>query len=161
MSDVKKKRKGDGRTYLVLADDTPEFLVALRYAGKMAALRHGHLAVAKISEPTEFLGWGGVEEAVRQEVRDKAEKEMESLAQTVQLETGITPSLIIREGKRTEEIINICKGNPAICALILGASGEGNNPMVHYFTAKGLAQVSVPVVVVPGNLSEEFLAGLS
>lgn len=160
MTQAKRKRKGDGRTYLVLADDSPEFLVALRYAGKLASIRHGHLAVAMITEPTEFLGWGGVEDAVRQEAREKAEREMEGLAQKVQVETGITPSLIIREGTRTDEIINICKGNPAICALILGASGEGNNPMVHYFTAKGLSQVNVPVVVVPGNLSEEFLDSL-
>lgn len=161
MSQVKRKRKGDGRTYLVLADDTPEFIVALRYAGKLAALRHGHLAVAKITEPTEFLGWGGVEEAVRIEAREKAERHMEQLAQKVQVETGITPSLIIREGVKTDEMIAICKSNPAICALVLGASGDGNNPMVSFFTSKGLGQINVPVVIVPGNLSEEFLAALT
>lgn len=158
---TRQQRKGDGRTYLVLADDTPEFLVALRYAGKLASIRHGHLAVAKISEPTEFLGWGGVEEAVRLESREKAERQVEEMAKIVQIETGITPSLIIREGTRTDEIISICKNNPAICALILGASGEGNNPMVSFFTAKGLSQINVPVIIVPGNLSDDFITSLT
>ena len=152
-----KKRAGDGGTYLVIADGTPEFRVALRYAANIAQQRRGHVAMAMIIEPTEFLGWGGVEAAVRDEARQKAEKEMSVLCAEVQSEVGITPAVIIREGIRTDEVIAIAKGNPTIVAVIMGVAAEtaNNHPMMSFFTAKGLAQLNVPLVIVPGHMTQQ------
>jgi len=158
----KKRREGDGGTYLVIADCTPEFEVALNYAVHMAHLRRGHVAMARIIEPATFMAWGGVESAAREEARAKAEIELEALAGKVKLDSGIIPSLIIREGDRHDEIIAIAKGNPALVAIVLGASPEKNTPgsLVSYFTAKGISKVAVPVIIVPGHLQNEDIRKL-
>lgn len=158
-----KRREGDGGTYLVIADGSSEFHVALNYAVHMAKLRRGHVAMARIIEPAVFVEWQGVESAAREEARVKAETELEALAGKVKADTGITPSLIIREGHRHDEIIAIAKGNPAIVAIVLGASLEKGNPgpLVSYFTAKGISQIAVPVIIVPGHLKDEEIVKLA
>jgi hypothetical protein len=158
-----KRRKGDGGTYLVIADNTPEFEVALNYAVHMARLRRGHVAMARIIEPNDFIVWQGVDSAAREESRVKAEAELEALAGTVKEKTGITPSLIIREGERHNEIVAIAKGNPALVAIVLGASpGKGGpGPLVAYFTAKGISQIAIPVIIVPGHLQDEDIKKLA
>lgn len=158
-----KRRSGDGGTYLVIADDTPEFQVALNYAVHMAALRRGHVAMARIIEPAVFVEWQGVENAAREEARAKAERELEIIAGEVNTSTGVTPSLIIREGDKHDEIIAIAKGNPAIVAVVLGAAKEKGSPgpLVSYFTAKGIMQLSMPVIIVPGHLNAEDMMKLA
>jgi len=152
-----KKRQGDGGTYLVIADGSPEFQVALNYALHMAQIRRGHVALARIIEPVVFTEWQGVESAAREEARVKAETDLEALAGQAKLQSGITPSLIIREGDRHDEIIAIAKGNPALVAIVLGASLHKGSPgpLVSYFTAKGISQIAVPVIIVPGHLQLE------
>lgn len=159
-----KRREGDGGTYLVIADGTPEFQVALNYALHMAKLRRGHVALARIIEPAIFVEWQGVESAAREEARVKAEIELEALAGQAKMQSGITPSLIIREGDRHNEIIAIAKGNPALVAIVLGASSTHKGspgPLVQYFTAKGISQIAVPVIIVPGHLKEEDVKKLA
>lgn len=158
-----KRREGDGGTYLVIADGTPEFQVALNYALHMAKLRRGHVALARIIEPAVFVEWQGVESAAREEARVKAETELEALAGQAKLQSGITPSLIIREGDKHDEIIAIAKGNPALVAIVLGASLHKGSPgpMVQYFTVKGISQIAVPVIIVPGHLKDEDVKKLA
>lgn len=158
-----KRREGDGGTYLVIADGTPEFQVALNYALHMAKLRRGHVALARIIEPAVFVEWQGVESAAREEARIKAETELEALAGQAKMQSGITPSLIIREGDRHDEIIAIAKGNPALVAIVLGAALHKNapGPLVQYFTAKGISQIAVPVIIVPGHLKDEDVKKLA
>lgn len=161
--DKTRKRVGDGGTYLVVADDTPEFRVALRYAASMAALRRGHLAMAKVIEPTGFMDWGGVETAVRDAMRQKAEQELQALAASVFELTSKTPSFSIREGQMFEVISTIVKNNPSIVALVLGMGSHlmGPGPLVSHFTGKGAQHLNVPVILVPGHLSDAQIDKLS
>lgn len=163
MTTEDKRRESDGGTYLVIADSTQEFTVALHYAVHMAKLRRGHVAMARIIEPVVFTEWQGVESAAREEARAKAETEMEAMASKVHQETGFTPSLIIREGHKHDEIVAIAKGNPNLAAIVLGASLERGHPgpLVNYFTAKGISQVAVPVIIVPGHLKEDDIRKLA
>lgn len=158
-----KRRKNDGGTYLIIADDTPEFTVALNYAAHMARLHRGHVAMAHIIEPSVFIGWGKIEQAAKDEARAQAEVKMQDMASRVKDDTGIMPSFIIREGDTHKEIIAIANGNPNLCAIVLAANVEGGSagPLINYFTAKGLTKVSVPVIIVPGHLKPEDLARLS
>lgn len=163
MTEESKRREGDGGTYLVIADETQEFTVALNYAVHMAKLRRGHVAMARIIEPVVFTEWQGIESAAREEARIRAETEMEALAAKVNLESGFTPSLIIREGHKHDEIVAIAKGNPSLAAIVLGASLERGHPgpLVNYFTAKGISQITVPVIIVPGHLKDEDIRKLA
>ena len=149
-----RRRRSDGGTYLIIANDTPEFEVALNYAVHMAGLHHGHVAMARIIEPSDFVGWGNIQTAAKEEARAIAEKQLQATAAKVKEATGITPSLIIRESEPQTEIVAIANGNPSLSAIVLAASPikGSTNPLVTYFTAKGLCKISVPVIIVPGHL---------
>ncbi len=164
MAEKKEKRRlSDGGTYLIIADDTPEFSVALSYAAHMARIHRGHVAMARIIEPSEFVGWGKIEKAAKAEARVKAEADMQAMATRVKEQTGITPSFIIREGDTHKEIIAIANGNPALAALVLAASVTKGKPgpLVSYFSARGLTEVSVPVIIVPGHMKPEDMQKLT
>jgi len=149
-----KRRAGDGGTYMVIANDAPEFDVALNYAVHMAHIHQGHVALARIIEPSDFVGWGQIEQAAKNEARAKAEIELQSIATRVSNETGVTPSLTLREGNLHDEIIRIANSNKSLSGIVLATSvtpGRGD-PLIAYFTAKGLAKLSVPIIIVPGHL---------
>lgn len=149
-----KRRLDDGGTYLVIADDTPEFTLALNYAVRMARRHRGHVAMAKIIEPYQFTGWRSIQQDAKDEGRAKAEAELLALSQRIKEESGLTPTFLIREGNINQEIIAAIKGNPAISAFVLATSTTSGKPgpLVTYFSTKGLMEITVPVILVPGHV---------
>lgn len=152
-------RRGDGGTYLIIADDTAEFPVALDYACCLAQTRRGHVAVAHITELDDFVHWGKVEAMMRHDMRVKAEQELWEIAKRIKDAYAMTPSLYIREGKRIDSIISIINEEKRIRSLILAGStsGSGPGPLITHFSGKGMAQLRVPMVVVPGHFDREAI----
>ncbi len=68
------------RTYLVIADDTPEAGVALRFAARRAAKTGGAVKILALAEPAEFLAFGGVQATIEDEARRHAEALVKSAA---------------------------------------------------------------------------------
>ncbi len=152
----KAGRKGDGGTYLVIADDSDEFKVALEYACRRAATRRAHVGILRILEDEEFQHWGAVEEKMRKEQRLQAETYLWSVAAIANSYDGVIPSLYFAEGEAGEALIRTVEADPHIVQLILGGTGGGHpGPLVHFCMSKGLDLLKVPVVVVPPRLREE------
>jgi len=153
----KASRRGDGGTYLVIADNTPEFNTALRYAARIAQTRRGHVAILAMIELPGFSDWSVVEDAIKRELRDKCEASLKQTADDIFALTGLTPGLIISEQEPTKAVITAVKENPQIVAVILATSAGHSRPgpLIKHFTGKGLSKLSVPVFIVPGNLDEE------
>lgn len=160
LSEEKRKRRGDGGTYLVVADDSPEFSIALRYAARAARARRAHVGIMHVIEIDELQQWGGVEARMRAELRQQAEQYVWSAAKTINDITGERPSLYITEGNRNNALIKIIQEDNTIVTLVLGAGGS-NDPMVGYFTGKGVSSIHVPVLVVPGHLPPEAIDALT
>jgi hypothetical protein len=158
-----KARKGDGGSYLVVADETPEFKLALRYAARLASQHRGHVALLKVIEPTDFQDWGGIEKRMQQELRQKAEKELQQSIDAIHLLTNNPSAIYIMEGDLKTSLLEIVNKDPKIVMLILagGVSGSGPGPLVQYFTSKGLGLLRVPVAVVPGNLDSEKIDAIT
>lgn len=150
----KKGRRGDGGTYLVVADDSPEFAIALRYAARAAQARRAHVGIIHVIEMDEFQQWGTIEARMRAELREQAEQYVWSAAKAVNDMTGQRPSLYVTEGGRNEALVEAINADKNIVTLVLGAGGS-NDPMVGYFTGKGVSSIHVPVLVVPGHLPPE------
>lgn len=150
-------RRGDGGTYLIIADDTEEFQIALDYACNLAQTRRGHIAVAHITEPADFVHWGKVEEMIKSDMRKNAEDEIIKVAAKIYDEYGLHASLYICDGMRVENILNIINDERRIRSLILAGStsGSGPGPLISHFTGKGMSELRVPIVVVPGHFDKE------
>lgn len=151
----KQGRKGDGGTYLVVADDSEEFRSALNYACVHARHNRARLGILYIIDDQDFQHWGSVEERMKRELREQSEKYLWSVAKMANEINGIIPSLYIGEGDRGEALLKAIASDTHIVKLILGGkSGSSPGPLVSFCIGKGLDRLHVPVVVVPSHLKE-------
>ena len=162
-SDTRSGRRGDGGVYLVVADETDEFGVALRYAARMAKAHRGHLGVLSILNIDDVQQWEKVEAMMRKEMRESAEKFIWSVARKVNDLNGMIPALYVQEGPPDEVLINLMNEDSSIRMLILGGgTGSGGpGPLVSYFTGKGLGRLRIPVMVVPGHLDPQKIDAIT
>ena len=147
---------------LVLVDDSEELHQALHYASKRSASTHMRVALLYVVAPAEFAHWAGVGELMRQEARELAEDKMREHAEYVQSVTGNPPLMYIREGKVVDEVISLVKEEDDISVLVLGAdtNSDSAGPVISYLAGRGISECRVPVVIVPGNLTDEQIDDL-
>ena len=145
------------RVFLVVIDDTEEWRAALHFACRRAQHTRGRVALLTVIEPTEFQHFGAVEEIMRQEARQEAEKLLQRVAKDVNVLTGTMPILYIREGARRDELVRLINEEPMISILVLGANPgkDGPGPLVQYLIGKRIGSLRIPVTLVPGSLSRE------
>lgn len=150
------------KSYLVVADESDEFRAALYYALNLAQLNQGHVSIAHIQNLQDFMHWGNVENMVRGEMRKKSEELLWTIASECNTYNNHIPSLYSREGHAVDVITDILDEDPRISALVLAASTKSSNPgpLVKHFASKVVAQLKVPLIVVPGDLSKENIEKL-
>ncbi len=142
------------RKFLVVVDETPECMNAMRFAARRAQNTGGGVVMLYVIAPDDFQHWMGVAELMRQEARDAAEARLSELGTELQALCGVTPEFIIREGNRADEALALIEDDTEIGVLVLGA-GEGDSPgpLVSQLVAKMGGRMPIPVTVVPGAMS--------
>lgn len=154
----------DERIFLVVVDETDEMANALRFACRRAQHTDGRVALLYVIEPPEFQHWLGVQRVMQDEAREQAEQTLQTLAGRVHSMTGQRPILLIREGRRDEELLALLEeGEPKISVLVLAtaASRQDPGPLVTYLVGHMGGQLRVPVTLVPGFLGEEEIDRLT
>lgn len=151
------------RKFLVILDETPECLNAMRFAALRAAKTGGAVELLAIIEPGDFQHWIGVGDRMRAEAREKVEAHFAIFRDRMAKQEGITPTLAIREGEIASEILAHIKGDREIGVLVLGANarGEGPGPLVSELVARRGGEMPVPVTVVPGSLTKDDIIAVS
>lgn len=145
------------RKFLVIVDQTPECKVALRFAARRAQHTGGIVTLLYVVAPADFQQWAGVERRMREEAHEEAERALFEAAKTVNDIVGSMPELVIRDGRAVDEIRELLREDRDISILVLGAgtSNEGPGPLVSLIANPAGGAYSVPVTVVPGNLTDE------
>ena len=145
------------RKFLVVVDDTPECRVALRYACGRAGSTEGQVALLRVIEPGDFQHWLSVEERMREEAREEAERLLQGLAAEISERVHIMPELVVREGTAFEEVLAQIDEDPQMRVLVLGAATgpEGPGPLVSALAGRMPGNMPIPVTVVPGSLTDE------
>lgn len=151
------------RKFLVVVDDTPECRVALRFAARRARATGGGMTLLYVMEPAEFQHWMFVGDLMEQEAREDAERVLHGLATEVNALTDIMPELVVRGGRRNEELLALIESDPDIRVLVLGAAPgpEGPGPLVSALAGQLSGSFSIPITVVPGTLSDEQIDELT
>ena len=150
------------RTYLVVIDDSPEARVALRFAARRASKTGGAVDVLAIVEPQDFVQWGGVQAAIEEEQRLRIEGVVAAAVGEIMNAAGIKPEIIIREGDPVSAVRAHIGTRDDIAALVLGAAPTGKpGPLVAHFTGNDSGKMPVPVMIIPGGLTDEQLENLS
>lgn len=150
------------RKFLVVLDDSRECLNAMRFAAMRAAKTGGGIEVLSVIPPEEFNHWIGVGDIMREEARERIEVHYEVFAKWMRDRQGVDPHLVIREGEPVDEIIAQIHEDPDIGVLVLGAGTgkKGPGPLVTQLT-KNAGSLSIPITIVPGDLSKERLEAIT
>ena len=153
----------ENRVFLVVVDDSEEMPKALRVACRRAQHTGGRVALLYVVEPADFQHWMAVGDLMREEARSEGEQLLQKLASQVNELTGSLPVLFVREGDRRDELLKLIDEEPSISILVLAANTEqrGPGPLVTALAGKFIGKLRIPVTIVPGNLSEEDIDGIS
>jgi hypothetical protein len=151
------------RKFLMILDDTPEMLNAMRYAATRAAKTGGALEMLAVIDSEEFQHFMGVADVMRAEAREKIEAHFEVFKDRLQRREGVTPTLAIREGDKVEAVLQHVASDPEIAVLVLGAGSDksGPGPLVTALTGRRIAELGIPVTVVPGSMTKEQILATS
>ena len=142
--------------FLVIADETPEFKKVLRLASLRARKVGGTLVMLRIIEDAEFQHWVSVQELMKEEARLEAQEMLDQFADEMYHISGMTPETVIRFGNASDVITNYIHEDQDIHLLVLGASPDGDpGPIVRTFREKLLNVLHMPVMVVPGNMTDD------
>ena len=150
------------RTYLVVIDESTESEIALRFAARRAVKTGGNVEILALIPKPDFVQWGGVMATIEEEARQRAEALVARAAGTLFTESGLNPSITVREGDGAKVVREMIAANPEIAALVLGAAPTGApGPLVTHFTGADAGTFSVPVMIIPGSLDVAAIDRLS
>jgi nucleotide-binding universal stress UspA family protein len=150
------------RKFLLILDDTPEMLNALRYAAIRASKTGGAVEILAVISPVDFQPFMGVAEVMRAEAREKIEAQFQTFKSRLEKREGITPTLVIREGDKIEEVMAHITANPEIGVLVLGAgTDKGPGPLVAALMGRRVNEMHVPITIVPGGMTKDEITAVS
>jgi nucleotide-binding universal stress UspA family protein len=150
------------RSYLVVIDETDEARLALRYAARRAALTGGGVFILAVVPRQEVVEWGGVQAAMEEEARLRAEAMVVQATGAIVEEAGIQPAILVRQGDPVKAVGDVLKEHEEIAALVLCAAADGGpGPLVSHFAGAAAGGLPCPVVIVPGRLDDAALDRLA
>jgi nucleotide-binding universal stress UspA family protein len=148
---------------LVVVDDEPDCEKAIYYASRRAARLGARVILLRVIEPPDQeIGWLGVSEIIRTEVREEAQTLLDGYADRANAVAAISPAAVVREGNPAEEIVKLIQADEDIVILILaaGSSKEGPGRLVSDL-ARTAGSYPIPIVIVPAHLTDRELDALS
>ena len=162
MSDLLNEYK---RKFLVVIDESKEADRAITFAAHRVKRTGGTVVLLSVIDSQDFTQFLGVEEVMRAEAREEAERLLDSKrARIAQIGQGIRAETVIREGDLVTEIEGLIRQDPGIAILVLAASAgkEGPGPLVGAFTGR-LGQSALPVIVtiIPGSMTDEQIVAVT
>ena len=159
----KSFEEGHRRKFLVVVDDTAECDRAIVYAAKRAERTGGVATLLYVIAPGDFQHWIGVEDIMPPPARVAAGAGGAGGGAGGGGGPPTTPELVVREGNRSDEILQLIEEDADIAILVLaaGSGTEGPGPLVTAIVGKGAGSFPIPVTIVPGTLDDESIAALA
>jgi nucleotide-binding universal stress UspA family protein len=148
--------------YLVCVDHREESRVALRLACMKAKARNYRIDLLHVITPTDFQTLGGVADRMREEQMGEAQELLNALSDDVRQTFGITPGIILREGSTGDEIVSVALQDPDTIIIYLGIAQQSSSrgKLASWLAGQLGSKLFVPLLMVPGNLTEQQLQTL-
>lgn len=149
--------------FMVVIDDTPECARAVHFAARRASRTAASILMLAVVDPPDDFEWIGVGEAMIAEAREEAEKLLEEAAKEARSAAGVEPEQIILVGEKAATITKLIEEDEDISFLVLaaGTGKEGPGPLVSTIAGKAASTFPVPIVIVPGSLTDEEIDALA
>ena len=145
------------RKFLIILDDSPEMLNAMRFAALRAARTGGTVEMLAVIDPGEFQPFAGVADVMRAETHEKIEAHFEVFRNRMEKREGIVPKLAIREGDKVDAVLEHIREDPEIGVLVLGAGTDsgGPGPLIAALTGRRVSDLRIPITIVPGSMTKD------
>ncbi|MGO4524447.1 universal stress protein [Microvirga sp. 2MCAF35] len=149
--------------FMVVVDQTPECARAVHFASRRTARTGASMIMLAVVDPPDNFEWLGVGEAMIEEASAEAQKRLDVAAREARNAAGVEPEQVIRVGNRADEIIKLINEDEDISFLVLaaGSAKDGPGPLVSTLAGKAAASFPVPIVIVPGSLTDEEIDALA
>jgi nucleotide-binding universal stress UspA family protein len=153
------------RKFLVVIDESKEADRAITFAAHRVKRTGGTVVLLSIIDNQDFTQFLGVEEVMRAEAREEADRLLESKrARIAAVGEGIRTETVIREGDLVAEIDALIARDPGIAILVLAAATgkDGPGPLVSAFASRA-HQTPLPVIVtiIPGSMTDEQIVAVT
>ncbi|MSO69355.1 MAG: universal stress protein [Alphaproteobacteria bacterium] len=138
-----------------------------RAAARFAALRArntgGRLEILHVVQPPEFQHWAAVGDLMRAEITAEGQTLLNTIGAEMAAFSGVQPLLKLREGRIGEEILRHVEGDPSINILVVGAAPPEarRGSLISWLAGQLAGQLRIPLVIVPGTLSDSELQDLT
>ena len=164
MSGAKRRsfEAGHRPKFLVVVDGSPESMRAVHFAARRAARTGASmimLGVVTMTETFEFLGVG---DAMREEAEDEVTRLLAAATDHAKETASVSPEQVVKEGEKAGCIRELIEEDQDISFLVLATSTDssGPGPLVSGIASTSQS-FSVPIVIVPGDLSDEEIDALA
>jgi nucleotide-binding universal stress UspA family protein len=147
------KQQQKDATYLICVNGEEYSKVALKFACMMAKKRKAKLILLHVTEPVDYQGFGAIDNKIKAEAEKNAKKLLTNLTKEIDMDVV----LLHKEGFIGEEIIKVAEENHYIDLLIVGAAAETGtkSKTLHPLVSSIGTKIMVPMVIVPGNLTDQ------
>ena len=145
------------KKFLVVIDNSQELSNAIYFAANRAIHTEGKLSLLYIVDPAMNAQWARVENLIEQEETSEAKKLCREWAQKIKKRFNIESEIIIKIGDRIDELMKLIEEDESIRFLVLASSPNNENPgpIIEELTGKRIKDLAIPIVIVPGSLSEK------
>ncbi|MFT6332103.1 MAG: nucleotide-binding universal stress UspA family protein [Lentimonas sp.] len=146
-------------TILVCLDVKRNSKSALLYACHLAKKSDFIVEILVVTESVKSMLFAA--KTVEKNLRREVEKSLKKFTDLVLEHTGTVPVVSIREGDITAEIEKELKATENCIMLVFGKShSHSGNDVLPKLSSHIGTKVNVPVVIVPDDLSDEYLTKL-
>jgi hypothetical protein len=111
-------------------------------------------------DTAEFTYWLSVNNKMIDDIEKESRDALEELSVNIKLYSDISCDYIIEHGSKLEAVKNLISLDNSISLLILASNKKDKNPGILVETISGDGY-SIPVVVIPGNLSDNDIDKLA
>lgn len=141
---------------LVVVDGTEEARRALYFAARRAKRTGARVVLLGLNAPGEYAHWFNVGNLMREEAEDQIHAVLTEAAGPAREITGTDPEQVVRTGAAADEIRALVDEDEDIALLVLaaGTGGEGPGPLVSTLAGRQAGSFPIPLMVVPGHLTE-------
>jgi nucleotide-binding universal stress UspA family protein len=159
----KSYEAGHKPKFLVVLDETEECDRAIVFTARRAARTGATMTMLAVTEVEKNQDWIAIGDIMQQEAEERAAAHLDLAATRVRNLVDIEAEQIIRSGSKIEQVLALIEADADIALLVVGAScaTEGPGPLVTLLSGKAAGTFPVPVVVVPGGLSDEDIQALA
>lgn len=161
MAEIERDYK---RKFLVVVDDSKETDRAITFAAHRVKRTGGTVVLLSVIETKDFTQFLGVEEVMRAEARENAERLVDARLARIAQWGNIRTETAIREGDLVTEIGRLIAEDPGIAILVLAASNskEGPGQLITDFAARaGHLALPVIITIIPGTMTDEQIIAVT